>query len=255
MENITFWAAVRTTFTRSAAFLTALPILGLVIVAVEGFQHVVESLDGMYASRAGMVSAGSDPHRLIAGTLKVFWLLLVGFWVIRFVASGSARVATRPSQTAIRRFAVVLLIMAVFSLMAIWPPALFAPGSQEHRQAVIAAGLAQLVTFPLGIALTPWLVGAALADRRAGPGFAIRRAWGSIWWALGVNLVVVLPLMVPHYVLSFLAVGKPAPVAGLILAIDALLVGYLGVVIGAVNVPVAARMAHRAGERLEVDPA
>ncbi len=250
MNPFSFWAAVRTTFSRSFTFLVSLPVLGLLIVGVEGLQHVVEWRNGMYASRAGLAAAQGDPHRLLVGSLKVVWLLAVQFWAMRFMVSGSGRIAVRPGRTAVLRFAVPLLAQTALSLLVIWLPAVLPANSR----ALGYAGFVQLAALPLGVALAPWLVGAALGDRRAGPFFALRRAWGSVWWGLGVTFAAILPAMAPHFALGLLAVGRPAGVAAAALMLDALLVGYLGVVVGAVNVPIAARMANRAGDRLRIDP-
>jgi hypothetical protein len=108
-----------------------------------------------------------------------------------------------------------------------------------------------LATFPIGIALTPWAVAAAVGDSRASPLFALRRAGGSILWGVVVEILAVLPLMVVHYGLGLGATGQAPRLAVPMLVLDTVCVGFLGIVINTSQVIVAERMMLRAGEAFE----
>jgi len=247
---VTFTSGFARTYSEAWRFLVALPFLGVAIIGVEGLQHLVEWRAGMFVSSAGAHHAATDMGRMVFGSVKVLWIELVTFWVLRFFVSGSADTTLRAGREAVRRYAVVMIVMAALALITLWPPVL-APAQAQRTVSLVLLAV-QLVIFPLEAALTPWMVGAALGDRRADIGFSLRRAWGSIWWALALSLLTAVPLMVVHYALNLGAVGQPTPVAAIMLAADAVFVGYLGVAIGTAQAVVAQRMAERAGDALVV---
>jgi hypothetical protein len=244
---MSFFAEVGRVYGGACRFVWSLPAAALAVVGFEALQHAVEWGAGMYVGRAGFV-AGIEAHdllRLITGSMKVVWLLVLQFWVIRFIVAKSERWTVAPSRIAWRGFAVVLVFSSALALTAIWLPQMFQSGSPAQLGASKGAAVFQILTFPLGIALTPWLVGAAIGEAHIGPVSAVRRAWGSIWWGVGLTLIAVIPLMIPHYILGFAAVGRLPLIAIPMLVVDACLVGFLGVVIGATSVPIAERMAAR----------
>jgi|SRR5579859_937216 len=245
----TFTSGFLRSYAEAWRFLAALPFLGVAIVGVEGLQHFIEWRAGMYVSSSGARHAALDMGRMICGSLKVVWLSVVAFWIIRFVINGSPRQAMRPGGVALWGYAGVMIFVILIGVVPLWPP-LLAPAGAAQRAVSIAALLFQLVLLPLGAALTPWVVGAALGDPQANPLSALKRAWGSIWWAIGLSLAVELPLMAAHYGLGLGAIGRPGPQALAMLIADAILVGFLGVVITTAQVVVAERMAERAGEHL-----
>ena len=248
---VTFTSGFLRTYADAWRFLAALPFLGLAIIGVEGLQHFIEWQAGMYVSSAGAHHAEVDMGRMITGSLKVIWLNVVAFWVFRFVISGSPRQTLHPGGAALRRYAGVMIFMILLGAITLWPPVL-APAGAARRAVGIAGLMLQLVLLPLGAALTPWVVGAALGDLQANPLSALKRAWGSIWWAIGLSLATELPLMAAHYGLGLGAIGKPGPVAAAMLVADAVLVGFLGVALATAQVVIAERMAARTGARLVV---
>jgi hypothetical protein len=74
---------------------------------------------------------------------------------------------------------------------------------------------------------------------------------GNFWWSLGFFAVMFLPLMVLHYGLNGLAIGRPDGLLRAILAIDSLVVGYLGLVLAMTSVLMAQRSAERSGVALD----
>ncbi|MBS0362086.1 MAG: hypothetical protein JSR98_11950 [Proteobacteria bacterium] len=245
---MTFATGLVRTYRDAWRFLAALPLLGLAIVGVEGVQHIIEWRAGMYVSGAGAHHAATDMGRMVSGSLKVLWLYVVAFWVFRFVVSGSPRLTLRAGPGAIRGYAWVMAFMVALGAISLWLPVLAPAGAQRTVSLVSLA--VQLATFPLGIALTPWILGAALGDARATIGSSFRRARGSIWWGVALSLGTALPLMAIHYALGLGAVGRPELVSVSMLVADALFVGYLGVATATAQVVIAERMASRAGEAL-----
>lgn len=247
---MTFAKAFLRTYTTAWRFLIALPLLGLAIIGVEGWQHVLEWRAGMFISGARAHYAANDIGRMVSGSIKVLWLNVVGFWVFRFVVSGSPGVTMWPGLEAVRRYALVMIFVTALGAITLWPPALAPASAQRPLSFVMLAVM--LATFPLGAVLTPWIVGSALGDPRATIGLSIRRALGSIWWGVALSLATELPLMAIHYALNPGAIGRASPVAALMLAADAMFVGYLGVTAATSQLMVAERMAERADDRLIV---
>ncbi len=253
---MTFWGAARDCYRWSAGLLLAAPLLTALIVGLEGLQHLVEWRTGMYVSLAAAKAAEHDPARMAAGVAKIAWLLLLHYWVARFIVSGgSARATFARDPVAARKFAIYFVFALALAVAQLWLPVwMQAAGASRGQIAAVMIG-GMLGGLPLGVALAPWSAGAAIGDSTAGPAMALRRAWGSVWWGIGLTLVVILPVMAAHYVLALTPIGRPPVIAGTLLAVDAVLVGFLGVLVNAVPVLIAMRMATRRGEPLRLSSA
>lgn len=117
----------------------------------------------------------------------------------------------------------------------------------------MSAGIAlAFLSFILNLMLAPWMVGSALGN--AGLGFirAIRLVGRDVWWGFLLALATIVPPLVIHYAFAGLAIGAMPVVAWAILAIDSVLVGYLGAIIAATNVAITRRAVARAGAALTV---
>ena len=251
---MTIWTAFNRAYAESWRFVVALPLIALAVVGFEGLQHLVEWRIGMYGDVQAARATADHPARMIAGYAKVAWLLVIQFWAARFMVGHSVRRALAPPPVALRAFAGVLLFNLALSVLTLQLPGLLQAAGLTRPLAAYASLAFMVVTTPLGVALTPWVVGAALSDPRATPLFALRRARsGLVVWALVVMLMTSLPLMVAHYVLALGAIGRPATQAIPMLAFDAVLVGFLGVVLAASQVVIGEKMAQRAGETLRLD--
>ncbi len=249
---MTLWSAFDRAYSDSWRFVVALPLIALAIVGFEGLQHLAEWHIGLYADAHAARATADHPLRMIPGYAKIAWLLVIQFWVTRFMVGRSARRALAAPASAVRAFALVLVVQLALALLTLRLPALLqAMAGLEHRQAAAAGLVFALVTGPLGIALIPWTVGAALGDPRASPAFALRQARiGPILWGLVFTAVATLPPFLGHMVLGLGAIGRPPVQAIPMLVVDAVLVGFLGVVTSAIQVQIAARMAARDGETL-----
>ena len=252
---MTLWTATRQTYAEAWRFLIALPIIAVAIVSIEGLQHVVEWRAGFYDSFAGMKAAGQDSGRMVLGALKVGWITLLSYWTTRYFVSRSAGRTAAFDALAVRKFAWVFLFDAVLGLLLLFGPDFFPAVGSARRIASLALLAFAVATYPVGVMLAPWMVGAALGDRRASPPFAFRRAGGSVLWGVALTLFAPLPVMAVHYGLGYGAVGRAPVLAISMLAMDAFLVGFLGVLANMTQVVVAERMAARAGETLELDRA
>lgn len=250
-----FGTALRQTYAGAWRFLVAIPILAAAIIGVEGLQHVVEWRTGFYASFAGMKAAGHHPARMIAGSLKLGWILVLGYWTARFIVSRSPKDAMAFDRSAMRRYAAFFVFSASLGLLIIFGGDLFHLAGVDRRIAATGMIVFTFATFPISLILVPWAVGAALGDPRATLRSSFRRAWGSIFWGLALTILAPLPLMAAHYALGYGAVGRAPWLAISMLTLDALLVAFLGIVINVSQVVLAERMAERAGETLAISPA
>ena len=249
---MTFWGGLRQTYIQSWRFMIAVPLIAVAVIGFEGLQHVVEWRAGLYVSPSAMRANAEDPGRLLAGLLKVGWILIVIYWTSRYFASRSVRATLAFDPAAIRKFAWFFLTSAALSLVVILgPAALPAMGAARHA-AGLALALFEIASFPIGLLLTPWGVGAALGDARAGPVFGFRRARGSVLWGCAFALVAPLPLLIAHYALGYGAAGRSPAIAISLLTVDAVLTGFLGVATAMSQAVLAERMAERAGERLAI---
>jgi hypothetical protein len=248
---MTLWTAFRQSYVEAWRFIIALPFIAAAVIGFEGLQHVLEWLSGMYRSFAGFRAAAHDPGRMISGSLKIGSIILVQYWIARFLVSTSIRKTLAFDLIAIRKFGWYFLFIFALALSNIFVPE-FLPEAGTTRRAVSTFLLVVAVaTFPIGVILIPWGVSAALGDNRASPVFAWGRATGSILWGAALIVLAPLPLMAAHYALGYGAVGRAPHVAIPMLILDALLVSFLSIVVNTSQILVADRMARRTGDRLE----
>jgi hypothetical protein len=232
-------------------YMLAVPLLFAVPVAIEFIQHVIEMGIGMYDGVAGAQAAEGNQIRLGWGVVKTMSISLALYWVARFlVLPGGAAAARRFDPAAARLFAWVMAFALVTTILSLWG------GDWMHAVGLGAytrgAGIA---LFVLGLALTvllaPWRVGAAIGREDLGFIRSIALVGLGLWWGLILSIGTVLPLMVAHYALSIAAVFAPAAAAEwALLAVDAVLVGYLAAVMAAADVAIARRALARAGGAL-----
>jgi hypothetical protein len=224
----------------------ACPLLFAVPVVVEFIQHVIEMRIGMYDSIAAAQAVEADGARLGWGVVKTLSLGLAGYWVARFLLLRGAADARRLDPVALRLFAWVLLFGLALTVLTLWGgDAMRLAGLGAHTMpAGVAVGL---FGFILSILVAPWKVGAALGNAEMGFVRAIGLVGWGIWWGIIFTLLAVLPPMILHYVFAFLAIGAAPGAAWAILAVDALLVGYLAAILAAVDVAIARRAAGQAG--------
>lgn len=222
-------------------YMLACPLLFAVPVLAEFVQHVIEMRIGMYDSLAAAQAVEMNGARLGWGLVKALSITLATFWVARFlILRGGAAEARRADPVAVRLFSWVVLWSLGLTVAMLWG------GGWMHAIGLgayaMAAGItAFALTFALGILLAPWKVGAALGNEELGFLRSIGLVGWGAWWGMIFSLLTLLPMMIVHYGLSFLAMGSPEGAAWAILALDALVVGYLAAVIAATDVAIARR--------------
>ncbi|MEP9359898.1 hypothetical protein [Sphingomonas sp. KR3-1] len=238
-------------FAGATRFALLCPLLFLLPVAVELLQHWAEVHVGMYASIAAAKAVEHDPLRMAIGHAKVIALFLLGYWVVRFLAHGdSAREAVRYDRVAVRLFAWVMA-WGLFWLVLVQDGPALAPalGLSPRAMAFTQLGVI-LASMFFELCLSAWKAAAPLGNARITFLRSLAMILGSFWWAVGLMFLTVIPLLVVHYVLAAVAIGKGPAVLWTVLAIDAVLAAYLGVVMVVFTYVLAERMAVRHGETL-----
>lgn len=231
-------------------FIVAFPLLIAVPVAIEFIQHVIEIRSGMYVDVAGAKAAEGGPLRLGWGLIKTLALTIVTYWMARFMAGMARPRVAALDPVAARLFAWVLLFQASVTALSMWGGEVlrlmgFPDGS------MVPIGIAFMIALLFaGILLEPWKVAAALGNRAIGIGRSMRLTAPILTWALAFTLIMMLPLMIAHYALAFLAIGAAPAAVWALMAADALLVGYLAAILSATSVIVARRAAERSGTAL-----
>ncbi len=242
------WKDLIEVFVRSGRYALLCPLLFLIPVAVEIVQHVVEIRSGMYVDIAGLKAAEGDALRLSIGHFKVIALFLTGYWAARFLVFGDDPVAARR----IDRQAVVLFV-PVMAWGLFW--LVFMQDGPFIARAIGVAGDPAMPMMIAGFAfslffeplLSAWKTAAAAGNPAIGFMRSIRLTGGIYPYAFAVSLLAMLPLMVAHYALAILAVGKAPALVWTLMAADSVLVGYLGVVMIAASYAIARRAAARGG--------
>lgn len=236
---------------RSWAFALALPAIIAIPIAAEAVQHAIEWKIGMFESIHMAKAVESDPLRMAFGHVKVGALFIMSYWVARFLAfGGDVRRTLRLDGTALGLFAIVLAVNALITITQSqagdWLSQLVPPG-----RSLLVAGLAvMLAAMAVELFLAPWKAGAALGNSHLHIGVSIRLMRGRIGWSFAFTLAMIVPVMVLHYVLNGLAIGRPPALAAGLLVADTLLVGYMAILFPATAFIVADRAARLRGVSL-----
>ncbi len=234
---MTFWTALKATYSGSIAFLIACPLLALIPVAFELLQHAIEVHIGMYDSIAAAKAVENHPLRMAFGVLKIAALTLPLYWVTRFLPRRDARFAATFDPLAVRLFAGVLafdMAMAAIQLFAL-------PRTGGMLLAAFIGGHC------IGCLISAWGVAAALGNRAIGPRASIAIMARHLPWTFVFSLVAMLPLMIPHYAFGALALVGPKVMVWPVLILDSLLVGWLTAVLAAAGYYAATRAAGKSG--------
>ena len=222
---MTFGKAFINAHRETLAFMLACPLIAMIPVIGELFQHYVEMGLGMYEGTAGAQAAEASPARMQAGMIKIFTLSVIGYPLVRFLAGGRDAAAARTLEPrAAAMFAVVLFIQLAIAAMDLFAM----QGSPAVSLAVFAA---MLVLTPL---LLRWMVAAPLGIW-VSPARSAREMLPSLAWAVVFTFTVMLPLMVVHYGLGIGAIFAPDALKWPLLILDSFVVGALAIVIGAGN--------------------
>lgn len=242
------WQAIRQAYDDTYRFILAFPLLAGLIVVLEGAQHIVEWFTGFYAGAQITDAAQANPVRLSLGAAKTVAILLVGYWVARYLLSnGSSRFTTRSELRTLRRYGYVALGYVLISAAA---ALMVAVAGAQLLGAAFLPVLVILTGAAIRTLLSFWMTGAAVGDRSATLAHSVRDTRGSVLWGTALVIVAWMPPVIVHYALGKSAVGAPSALVGLILIVDTLVVGFMGVLLSSIQVQVARRVATRSGHAL-----
>lgn len=247
------WADIKRLYCDSAAFALALPILFSIPVVIEFAQHVVEIDIGLFDGNR--VAASLDQRRLTLGFAKTLALILPGYWFVRYMAwdRDEAR-AKRVAWPAVGLFAFQFLIQASLQWYALFGPSIATLMSIEAPVAnYLLVGPVALATIG-GVYLTALFVAWPLGNASIGPLRSIAIMTGSFWRTIGYTIGGAVPLMACHYAFNYGAMGQPRAIVWVIVALDALVVGFLALTTVGAHYLAARRAAERKGVAL-VPPA
>lgn len=242
------WGDLKEIYMRSGRYALLCPLLFLVPVVIEMVQHIVEIQAGMYVNRAGVLAAESDPLRLAIGHVKVIALFLTGYWAARFLVFGDdAAAARRIDPVAVRLFVPVMawgLFWLIFMQDGPHIARAIGVGGDPAVPMMLGGFIVSLLFEPL---LSAWKTAAAAGNPAIDFVRSIQLVGRIYLRAVIVSLLAMLPLMVAHYALAILAVGSAPTLVWTLMAVDSVLVGYLGVVMVAGSYVIARRAVERGG--------
>jgi hypothetical protein len=244
------WTEIKSAYRDSWTVARKFPLLFALPATAEFAQHVVEYELGMFASLEGMKAAADSGWRMGFGMVKVLSLILLTYWVSRALAAlHGAPLRVRGDARSARLFALVLAWGVGTDLLQLFGGNLIGPFLPGRATLIVGAvfGLALLVC---DIYLSAWKVGASLGNARLTFAASFRIMHGNFWWSLGYFALMFLPPLVLHYLLNFLAVGRPPIAMWAMIGFDALTVGYLGIVLTAASYIIARRATSRKGGTL-----
>lgn len=201
----------------------ACPFPLLVPIAAEAAQHLVEYHQGFYSNIVQARLVHHSVMRMGFGTVKVVSLLFAGYWVMRWLKWRDPARSAGFDRRSLATFLPLLLFELLLELPGIWLPALSA----------------HFATLPIWMILPSLAIGLLLADwhrtaplgEAGGPITSIKISAPVFFWALGFELVAVLPAMMAHYALGIGALKTGGGVQLTLLAADTMFVGYLGAIV------------------------
>jgi hypothetical protein len=244
------WTEIRTAYRDSWTVALTYPLLIALPAAAELSQHVAEYATGMFANLEGMKAAADNGWRMGLGIVKVTTLFLLIYWVSRALAAlHGASLRVRGDGHSARLFAGVLGWGLATGAVQLFGGDLIGPFA-SGRVAIFIGAAYFLALLVCDTYLNVWKVGAALGNERLTFIASFRIMHGNLWWSLLYFIAMFLPLMVVHYALNFLAIGRPPALMWATLGVDALTVGYLGIVLTATTYFIARRAMARKSEPL-----
>ena len=230
-------------------FAFACPILFAIPVLVELGQHVIELQADMYSDPAGAIAAEADPLRLQFGFVKTLAITLPTYWFIRYILFGQdAARAARAEMPALGLWAVTFALFGVHAWLSLFGPSLVGLLGLGTDAAPWLSGAVFVLSTVLSIYLMAWMSAWAVGNSSIGPLRSFSVMQGSFWYALGLFVAGLLPLMIPHYGLAIAAVlWLPGWLDWVVMLLDSVLVGFLALTMAGATAHGAMRAAGRKG--------
>lgn len=239
-EATTFGRAWLASNRRGAAFLLACPLIAMAPVLVELAQHAAEVHIGMYDSLANAQALETHPLRMGFGYAKMLVMMLVGFFAIRYAATGDAGYAARPDRASLLSFAPFL----AFQILATAGMEMLAPRGEDALGPFLAIFFGSQA---IGVLIALWGAAAALGNARVGPMLSLSIMSRRFLWSFAMMFAVMTPWMILHYGFAALTLLGPKTLLWPALIADSLLVGLLAAVLPASSWFAAKRAADRSG--------
>ena len=207
-------------------------------VFFEGMQHLAEVRLGMFSdNRDEIFDTQAQKIRLIFGAMKVLSLMAVSFLVPRYFLHGrDIKKTVRFSSSAIRAIVLgaTLMAFAIIWVFLIGPKIVESvlPSATPKQTVLIPLLFIFLLGLPLQNKMSHWM-GNLFDDKplQSDEAKSVNKAMKG-----GLSLVFlmsVLPLMAVHYGLNIIAMGQSNAGLIMLLSFDSLVVGLLGVLLGA----------------------
>jgi len=124
-----------------------------------------------------------------------------------------------------------------------------AAGVEDATSRWLVGGLIAVLSV-LGMLTIPWRIAAPLGNSAIGFGRAITMTGRRLPWVVAVVIAATLPMIALHYALFYGVVGRDIALVWPIIIVDSIVVGYLGVLLVAIDYGIARRLADRAGVSL-----
>ncbi len=222
--------AVKENYALAWRFAVALPLVFALPAAVEAIQHIIEWRIGMFESAAMASAVENHPARSGWAYIKIGTLVLMGWWVWRFLGfAGDRDRAMRWDGFAAARYSLVLIFSAAITVLEMQVGGLLVGAFESSRHVLLAGVGLMLAAMALELYFAPWKVGAALGRPNASLAASFKAMYGNIAWSFGLTLAMVFPIMILHYALGLLPIILPPAAGAVLLVLDSLAVGYLAI--------------------------
>lgn len=176
-------------------------------------------------------------------------MLLPGYWFTRHLHWRDRSRAGAVERPAVRLFLVIFAVQGAIQALAPFGPGIAAFGLDEGARGAVTGALVLLQTVAT-VYLSAWLVAWPLGNAAIGPVRSARIMKGGFWRTIGYVLAGVAPLTALHYALGTGAIGRPRGLVWAMLALDAVVVGYLALTLAGATVTTARQAVARKGVAL-----
>lgn len=220
--------AFRDTYRASFVLFGAAVGLWVGAAVAELVQHAVEWELGLFAADASIETALESDTYHAAAWAKLAAVTLCGWLVPRYLyQERDWRRVLRPDRTLLKGIAVMAGISGLPIL-----PLMLAGGPGGILTAPPWAHLVGLALTVPTMAILPWGVGLIAGDDAMTFRKSLRAMRGRWFWAAFLLLGCPLPPLVLHGALNLMAFGAAPVVAGSLLVLDSVLVGFMALVMG-----------------------
>jgi hypothetical protein len=235
-------------YSRIPGALRGMPYAVAIPVIAELAQHAAEIQLGMYGA-GGLATAAVAPLRMLFGLIKILCLLLFLLFAVRWWAfEGNVRRAVSPGILFFKGVGLFMLIEfggeSLMSLMGKHLALLAGPTMPEPARIAITVLPILLWWFAITL-LLPWFIGMIVEDKNMNPRRSVTAIGRRILSTFGLLLAGVLPAMILHYAISYVAMGRAPALVWALLVLDVVVVGLLALSLASTYFTIYRRAADR----------